>query len=311
MYQTQLPTYDICLTYSNSVCELLIVRIHNPDLIIILMYRPPSCPAEAFNNIISRSQTLILSMPSPLPNIIMLGDFNFPGIDWTNPDLSCTYVIPFISLSDCLFLNQQVLEHTRKSNILHIIFSLDDFVNSIDVTDSFLSDHCIITVETSIPFCHTPHQSMNRSCNDFESLDFKKAVWSGLCSSINLVNWQVRPYDCIASDCLSVIIETLSDLCSIHVPPKCYKNKYVSRFHTERKILMRKRTRLQTTQPTSGGAVTADASCCANCVEPPRPQQWGPDLPFFGHAGHADPLDGWRCCSQKRVMSRPIQVRQL
>ena len=69
--------------------------------------------------------------------------------------------------------------------------------------------------------------------------------------------------------------------------------------------------RLQTTQPTSGGAVTADSSRCANCVEPPRPQQWGPDLPFFGHAGHADPLDGWRCCSQKRVMSRPIQVRQL
>ena len=68
---------------------------------------------------------------------------------------------------------------------------------------------------------------------------------------------------------------------------------------------------LQTTQPTSGGAVTADSSCCANCVEPPRPQQWGPDLPFFGHAGHADPLDGWRCYSQKPVMSRPIQVRQL
>ena len=68
---------------------------------------------------------------------------------------------------------------------------------------------------------------------------------------------------------------------------------------------------LQTTQPTSGGAVTVVSSCCANCVEPPRPHQWGPDLPFFCHAGHADPLDGWRCCSQKRVMSRPIQVRQL
>ena len=68
---------------------------------------------------------------------------------------------------------------------------------------------------------------------------------------------------------------------------------------------------LQTTQPTSGGAVTADSSCCANCVESHRPQQWGPDLPFFGHAGHADPLDGWHCCSRKRVMSRPIQVRQV
>ena len=68
---------------------------------------------------------------------------------------------------------------------------------------------------------------------------------------------------------------------------------------------------LQTTQPTSGGAVTANSNCCANCVEPPRPLQLGPDLPFFVHAGHADPLDGWRCCSLKRVMSRPIQVRQL
>ena len=39
---------------------------------------------------------------------------------------------------------------------------------------------------------------------------------------------------------------------------------------------------LQTTQPTSGVAVTRDSSCCANCVEPPRPQQWGPDLSFLG-----------------------------
>ena len=40
--------------------------------------------------------------------------------------------------------------------------------------------------------------------------------------------------------------------------------------------------RLQTTQHTSGGAVTADSSCCANCVEPSRPPQWGFDLPFLG-----------------------------
>ena len=78
-----------------------------------------------------------------------------------------------------------------------------------------------------------------------------------------------------------------------------------------RRWMITNKLRLQTTQPTSGGAVTVVSSCCANCVEPPRLQQWGPDLPFFGHPGHADPLDGWRCCSQKRVMSRPIQVRQL
>ena len=37
----------------------------------------------------------------------------------------------------------------------------------------------------------------------------------------------------------------------------------------------------QMTQPTNGGAVTADTNCCANCVETSRPQQWVPDLSFF------------------------------
>ena len=39
---------------------------------------------------------------------------------------------------------------------------------------------------------------------------------------------------------------------------------------------------LQMTPPTSGGAVTIVlASCCANCVETSRLQQWGPYLPFY------------------------------
>ena len=38
--------------------------------------------------------------------------------------------------------------------------------------------------------------------------------------------------------------------------------------------------RLQTTQHISSGAIT---NCCANCDEPSRSQQWGPDLPFRGN----------------------------
>ena len=55
------------------------------------------------------------------------------------------------------------------------------------------------------------------------------------------------------------------------------------------KSKLKRKKWLQTTQPTSGGAVTADSSCCANCVEPPRPQQRGPDFPFFFACGPA----GW------------------
>ena len=75
-------------------------------------------------------------------------------------------------------------------------------------------------------------------------------------------------------------------------------------------LLMKRFNRLQTTQPTSGGSVTAVTNCCANCVEPSRPQQWEPEIPFFWQAGHAD---GWRCSSNsnKRVCICDICYKQI
>ena len=46
---------------------------------------------------------------------------------------------------------------------------------------------------------------------------------------------------------------------------------------------------LQTTQPTSGGAVT---NCCATCVEPSRPQVMGAQFTIFCQPGHCR-LAGW------------------
>ena len=56
-------------------------------------------------------------MSSLLPNIIMLGDFNFPDINWLNPDYNCPDASPLILFSDLLFLNR-FSAPTRKSNIL-------------------------------------------------------------------------------------------------------------------------------------------------------------------------------------------------
>ena len=246
VYVSNSTTYDTCLTYSNSVCELLILRLHKPALIIILMYRPPTCSPEDFNDIRSRSRAIILSMSSPLPNIIMLGDFNFPDINWLNPDYNCHDANPLILFSDLLFLNQQVSAPTRKSNILDLIFSPDDFINCIDITDSVISDHRIITAKTLIPISQSspPCQTMNSACNAFELLDFRKADWLGLCVCLKSVNWKELLHDSIPSKYTTVIIETLGNLCSIHVPAKRTKKNSVSKFHRERKILMRKRSKL-------------------------------------------------------------------
>ena len=114
--------YKICLKYSNSVCDLLIVKILSPDLIIILVYRPPSSPLSDFDDIITKTREFILSLPAPLPNIILLGDFNMPEVIWDNPHAYNPSSELLIDLATPLFLNQQVSTPTRKSNVLDLIF---------------------------------------------------------------------------------------------------------------------------------------------------------------------------------------------
>ena len=62
-----------------------------------------------FNDITLTIYEYVHSLSSPLPNII-LGDFNFPGINWSTPHDSCPTAAPLISLTDSLFVNQQVNE---------------------------------------------------------------------------------------------------------------------------------------------------------------------------------------------------------
>ena len=117
--------YKICLKYSNSVCDLLIVKIHSPDLIIILVYRPPSIPLSDFDEIINKTREFILSLPAPLPNIILIGDFNMTEVIWDNPPAYYPSSELLIDFATLLFLNQQVSTPTRKSNVLDFIFCSD------------------------------------------------------------------------------------------------------------------------------------------------------------------------------------------
>ena len=106
-----------CLCFSNSVCELLILKLQSPSIIIIIIYRPPSCLDCDFIDVISRAEQYILTVPAPLPYIILLGDFNFPLINWSNPNSQYPLSSPLFHFSNQLFLSQQVAKPTRNANI--------------------------------------------------------------------------------------------------------------------------------------------------------------------------------------------------
>ena len=86
------------------------------------MYRPPSSPLSDLDDIITETREFMLSLPAPLPNIILLGDFNMTEVIWDNPHAYNPSSELLIDLATLLFLNQQVSTPTQKSNVFDLIF---------------------------------------------------------------------------------------------------------------------------------------------------------------------------------------------
>ena len=93
--------------------ELLIIKIHNPSIIIIIIIcRPLSCTAMLFNDIIDKCMNCISNISSTLPNIVMLGDFNMPGVSWSNP--SCSLSSTLVNLIVYFWLSRPVIPPVKQ-----------------------------------------------------------------------------------------------------------------------------------------------------------------------------------------------------
>ena len=104
----------------------------------------------------------------------------------------------------------------------------------------------MITVETNIPVHDVaPKQIFNPSSNQFSVLDFHKADWPNILLSLQSIDWIATLEPIPPSSCFYYFIDTLYHKCIYHVPTKNPSKTKISKFHRERKILMRKRTKLR------------------------------------------------------------------
>ena len=171
--------------------------------------------------------------------------FNLPDVNWAAPNINCHNVDKLTDLADHLFINQQVEHPTRKSNILDLIFSPDEFIRSIHITETFISDHSILLAETNIPISLSNSTVFNPPESEFSKLDFNKADWANLRADISSLSFADVYSSMNAIDVnVSKVIETIGHCCMLHVPLKSFKSFKVTHFHRERKILMRKRRKL-------------------------------------------------------------------
>ena len=139
-----------CVKLSNSVCDLLIVSLQTPSLIIILVYHHPSCPVKDFDEISLKFIRTCYVTSLPLPNIILFCNFNIPEINWSSLNPSYPTAGSLLNLTSLTFLHQQVSEPTWNCNILDLICCPDNIINCITVSHTFLFHHRVIYVVTSL-----------------------------------------------------------------------------------------------------------------------------------------------------------------
>ena len=153
-------------SYSNEFVEMSMGFIPKQETAVIVIYRPPSCPEDKFNDAILFLSKWIKTIEDEIertPLIVLGGDLNFPFLhSWSGEDIEDVtanssarsdnnnavgserlQALKMIELMSDFSLNQEVTEGTRGSNILDVLFSNDDdLIEDIEVIENMqMSDH--------------------------------------------------------------------------------------------------------------------------------------------------------------------------
>ena len=178
-----------------------------------IQYRPRNSSREAFEEIVNKIRLCIGEMSTPLCDIIMLGDFNFPLIDWQSTVISSTHANSSLDLTNFLYLDQLVQRPTRGANIIDLVFSNPLSIDNIDSIESSISDHNIIKVVTCITKSPLKKNCLNPVTSVFDHLNFKSTNWSNINDTLSDIDWNSELTSLSIDQMLSKITSVVGNIC--------------------------------------------------------------------------------------------------
>ena len=145
---------------------------------ICIAYRPPNmCTLEN-----TAMMTFLDSKFHENVNWLLLGDFNYPSIDWFQQTSTVAQEETFLDFANEHNLTQHVLTPTRGENILDLVMSVGSFqIDEVTVHETFsTSDHNIVTAKilTDLP------TMVNKEIRDFKNTD-----WSIIHMHLACIDW--------------------------------------------------------------------------------------------------------------------------
>ena len=182
----------VCDFNSGFKCEGLVCEIgdiNRDGLYVGIFYRPPNAE-EGENEEVFR---LIRKISNKA--VVIMGDFNYPGINWEGMESDNNGERFFQLVSDC-FLFQHVKSPTRGQNILDLVLTSEEgMVEGVKVDEPLVtSDHRIAYFKLSY--------AIDRGVDNYNSrsLNFHKADYGNINRELGDVNWEYEFCDLSAQD---------------------------------------------------------------------------------------------------------------
>ena len=231
---------------SSGCCEYQMIHFLRKNLVLVNVYKPPRADLTAFTEIMNQINQKITDLGTPLPSIIMVGDFNLPDVDWTSTTSDTnTQGRPLLKMMEELALEQLVDVPTRGDHILDLyITNREDWVSKVDATFvSGLSDHNVVNVSVNIDTMQQPEYT-NENDSVLAKLNFlsDRTAWDSLREDLGAIQWAEILQDKSCSEMQIQIQRILEETCPRHVPVRRPPPK-ASNIPRDRKIIMRKRNK--------------------------------------------------------------------
>ena len=216
--------------YSDGNIEFLILKVKSLDSIVICVYRSQASDVDSSKwskaiDLINESIKLTQANGS-YNNIIMLGDYNIPNADWDSlnagivPESSSLQATQLRKLSDLMsnnFMNQTVIDPTRKRNILDLVITNNPMLITHHdiVVNQLLSDHNFIISHLNMRVEKVKYNKSDKSLYHtdiplYNLKDGDDSMWQSYHQELNKISWDESKCECRSvSDKLEVFYKDI------------------------------------------------------------------------------------------------------
>ena len=218
--------------HDDGICQVVFCRFDSVKTSVAVVYRPTDAPFSSFSAAMEFVEKQIQDIDDDSYQHCVMGDFNFPNLDWKSgivkpgdtieENLSAERLLNFMSNQ---LMNQFIHTPTRGSNILDILLTNNDsLVTNITCSDTKLSDHRMADIMLSTNLVDDKHfkESKENKLNSdtFRGLDFRKGNFDAIRQELKNVDWEYLRLSSSFEEFPKIFTEKLLAICKANVPVK-------------------------------------------------------------------------------------------